>query len=193
MLKSIDVPVVTNDYRTSHTFRRVTPDEVMKFIAGKFQNLKQYEKFVLENNLQDIGFPLNPKYRSGYPKSTDAILGNPEGTYKEWQKNNLAERKPWQHGGRRGRKKKVVQTVKPVATVAPVTTVAPKVARPTKAISDDNVLLEVIKVLATKYYVPMEYLFLIKDTSNIDKSDAVEITDYLIETMSNKIKGKIKL
>ena len=195
MLKTLEAPVSSGVKTITKEKRRVSPEKVMEYIAGKFKTLKQYENFVVENNLVDLGFPLNPRFMAGYPKSTDAILGNPPGTYKQWLKEDIKTRKPWANisrSGRSGRKKKIQV---PVVRETPKAVVVPKptVNAPKTSIKDDNILLEVIKILESKYYVPMEYLFLIKDTSNIDKSDAVEITDYLIERMTNKLKSKSKV
>lgn len=63
---------------------------VQQGIAGKFQTLRQYEQFVIENNLKAKGFPTNPisSYGKKYP-GVDAFLGNPEGTNKAYVKEKV--------------------------------------------------------------------------------------------------------
>ena len=145
MVKTLERTTDTKQYvSTSYGKKYFTSKEVMEHIAGKFQNLVQYKKYVIENNLQELGFPLNPKLRTGYPKSTDAILGNPEGTYRLWQKKDMARRKPWQNRQNLPR----VQKAKKPETL--------KIVDICKELLDRKITLQTMKAIMSETQMSME-------------------------------------
>lgn len=150
MMKTLERTTDTVQYVSpSYGKKYFTAQEVMEHIAGKFHNLSQYKAYVIENNLQEVGFPLNPKLRSGYPRRTDAILGNPEGTYRQWQRQDMARRKPWQNRQNlpKVRKTKKLETLKPETL---------KIVDICKELLDRKITLQTMKAIMSETQMSME-------------------------------------
>lgn len=64
-------------------------------IRGMFPSFSLYREYVVKHNLVKHGFPLNIRSAYGNDLTIDEFLGNPEGTYSEWQRNRTKEHKPW--------------------------------------------------------------------------------------------------
>lgn len=82
--------------RSRPASRKYIPEDVLSMIIkGKFTNLQDYKKWVIENNLVERGYPLDPRktYRSKMP--IDVFLGNPIGTHAIYKINRAKELKFW--------------------------------------------------------------------------------------------------
>lgn len=64
-------------------------------VKGAFVNFAQYQRWVEANNGVAQGFPLEPRNKYKQITSTDQAFGNPPGTYRQWQRENMKANKYW--------------------------------------------------------------------------------------------------
>ena len=120
---------------------------VQSKIKGRFQTLKEYKQFVIDNNLTEKGYPVFPHQTySEYP-GVDAFLGNPEGTAHKLRVAKIIESKPWVRSTE-GRKKAVV-TPKVDAPVA-VTQPSLSMVEITKSLLERNISLRTMEAVVVE-------------------------------------------
>jgi hypothetical protein len=136
--------------------------EVMSHIKGMFVNIKEYQNYVISNNLDKSGFPVNPYiYGSKYP-GVDAFLGNPEGFYNEIRIQSM----------RNNRRNRVAS--KPVVV---------------KQNQETYNLASILKILNSSYDVPSEVIYEVyKSATMKDLTEAKKTADIVIDLIVKKTK-----